>query len=42
VDPKKRVNLRRCGMRCPVCNPCDEVNPPEMPAGFVDDDAALA
>jgi hypothetical protein len=33
----------RCGgagMPCPVCNPCDDCDPPKLPPGFVVDDEA--
>jgi hypothetical protein len=28
------------GMPCPVCNPSDELTPPDMPPGFVPDNGA--
>jgi hypothetical protein len=27
-------------MPCPICNPCDDETPPELPPGFTDDDDA--
>jgi hypothetical protein len=36
---KHACNCGAAGIPCPVCNPCDDETPPELPPGFVEEDA---